>query len=235
VFTAQPTRLLVVEPNKLTRFGLTTLFERTPAIQLVGAAAGASDALARARRWRPDVVVTELDLPDDDALRLCQTLTRQLPDSKIVILTDNREPTRVVDALLAGASAYLLKQDDPERLIEAIQQVATGRAVLDPEVTGPVLDFMREGPVHRDDPLDMLGARERQIAGLIAQGKTNRQIAAELSLSPHTVKTYVRQIFQSLHLARRSQLAALSFRAARAWSTRSGVNGAAVKRTPMAS
>jgi DNA-binding NarL/FixJ family response regulator len=232
---AQSIRVLVVEPNTLTRFGLTSLFERTPGTQVVGTAAGANQALTQARRWRPDVVVTELDLPDDDATRLCQTLSRQLPDCKIVILTDTREPARVVDALLAGASAYLLKQDDPERLIEAIQQVATGRSVLDPEVTGPVLDFMREGPGERDDPLAMLGARERQIAALIAQGKTNRQIAAELSLSPHTVKTYVRQIFQSLHLARRSQLAALSFRDARAWSTRSGVNGAAVKRTPMAS
>ena len=117
---------------------------------------------------------------------------------------------------MAGAAGYLLKQTDPERLIEAVERVAAGASLLDPEVTRSALEFMRRGETSlADDSLASLSDQERRILPLIAEGKTNREIGVQLSLSPHTVKTYVSSIFQKLHLARRSQAAAFVGRTGR--------------------
>ena len=114
----------------------------------------------------------------------------------------------VVDSVLAGASGYLLKSADPERLVEAVDTVGRGGSLLDPEIVGSVVHWMREHEAPAEDPLDALNEQERRIVLLIAEGKTNRQIAADLYLSEHTVKTYVSQILKKLSLSRRSEAAA---------------------------
>ncbi len=201
-------RLLLVDRDPLTRLGLTSLFRSVPSMEVVGSVGTAHDAVLEARRLQPDVIVTDLEVPDYDGPNLCQALIQQQPEAKIFVFTDCTDSPTLVSTILAGASAYLLKRSDPSRVIEAVDRVAAGAAVLDPDVTGPLLDFIRYGS-EEDDPLASLGQRERTIAILIAEGKTNRQIAAELGLSHHTVKTYLSHIFQRLHVRHRTNLAAL--------------------------
>ncbi len=208
-------RLMLVDDHKVLRIGLASLFRTVPGIQVVGEAGSASDAIDVARDTHPDVILMDVRLPDSDGVDACRTIISERPETRVVMLTSYADEDAVIASIMAGAAGYLLKQTDPERLIEAVQKVAGGASLLDPEITKAALEFMRSGAgAHGDDALGALSDQERRILPLIAEGKTNREIGAALSLSPHTVKTYVSSIFQKLHLTRRSQAAAYATRAA---------------------
>src|SRR5205085_10861700 len=139
-------------------------------------------------RLRPDVVVMDVRLPDGSGVEACRAIRAERPETQVVMLTSYGNDAAVVDSVMAGAAGYLLKQSPPERLIEAVDTAARGGSLLDPAVTGGVMAWMRRlgtGPDPRD-PLHALTEQERRILGLVAEGKTNREIAAALFLSEHT-------------------------------------------------
>jgi two-component system, NarL family, response regulator DevR len=207
-------KLMLVDDHKVLRIGLASLFHTVATIDVVAEAGSAGEALLEAKRAKPDVVLMDVRLPDGDGVEACRAIISELPQTRVIMLTSYPDEDAVIASIMAGAAGYLLKQTDPERLIEAVERVAAGASLLDPDVTQAALEFMRRGASPAaEDSLSGLSDQERRILPLIAEGKTNREIGAELSLSPHTVKTYVSSIFQKLHLARRSQAAAFVTRA----------------------
>jgi two-component system response regulator DevR len=211
-----PLKLLLVDDHRVVRLGLRTLFGTVPHFAVVGEAGTMTEAVAEARRCRPDVVLMDVRLPDGSGVEACREVRSECRTTRVLMLTSYADEDAVVASIMAGASGYLLKQTDPERLVEAVELVARGGSLLDPAVTQTVLEWMRRLGAHAaDDRLAGLSEQERKILSLIAEGKTNREIAAALYLSEHTVKTYVSNLLQKLHLARRVEAAA--FLAQRRW------------------
>lgn len=202
-------RLMLVDDHKMLRLGLVALFGSVADIEVVAEAASVKEAVFEARRSRPDVVLMDVRLPDGTGVDACRAICLEQPEARVIMLTSYPDDEAVLASIQAGASGYLLKQTDPERLIEGVKKVAAGAALLDPDVTRVALDFMRQGgPLPTLDTLAGLTDQERRVLPLIAEGKTNREIGEELALSPHTIKTYVSSILQKLNLVRRSQAAA---------------------------
>jgi two-component system response regulator DevR len=210
--TPERVRLLLVDDHAIVRMGLAALFGTVPEFRVVGEAASSAEALLQARRHQPDVVLLDLRLPDESGITACRQIRAELPETRVIMLTTYAEDDSVINSVLAGAAAYLLKQSDPERLIEAVWAVARGESLLDPGVTRSVLTWLRRvgsgSTPEPDDPLAALSEQERRILPLIAEGKTNREIAAALFLSEHTVKTYVSDLLKRLRLHRRAEAAA---------------------------
>ena len=207
--TDAPIRLLLVDDHHVVRLGLAALFATVPRLSVVGEAGTIAEAVAQARQLEPTVVVMDVRLPDGSGVEACREIRSERPDTRVIMLTSYADRDAVVASIMAGAAGYLLKQTEPERLIEAVKTVAEGGSLLDPTITESVLDWMRTlGPQGANDPLAGLSEQQRRILPLIAEGKTNREIAAELYLSEHTVKTYVSTILQKLQLTRRAEAAA---------------------------
>jgi DNA-binding NarL/FixJ family response regulator len=207
--TERPIDVLLVDDHAVVRLGLAALFATAPRLSVVGQASTAAEAMVAARRTHPDVVVMDVRLPDGSGVEACRAIRSERPETKVVMLTSFAEDEAVVASVLAGAAGYLLKSTAPERLIEAIELVAKGESLLDPGVTTAVLDRLRRGSSGEADPLAVLSEQERRIVPLIAEGKTNRDIASALHLSEHTIKAYVSDILRKLRLSRRAQAAAL--------------------------
>jgi DNA-binding NarL/FixJ family response regulator len=199
--------IVVVDDHWLVRLGLANLFENLRHCVLVAEASTAADAVAMARTYMPDVVIMDVRLPDGSGIEACRQIRSESPHTRVIMLTSYCEEEAVIAAILAGASGYLLKQSQPERLIAAVETAAAGGSLLDPAVSDTVLKWMR-GAASAAHSGDRLSEQERKILPLIAEGKTNRQIAAELYLSEHTVKTYVSSLLKKLQLARRAEAAA---------------------------
>src|SRR5579859_182864 len=199
--------ILVVDDHWLVRLGLTNLFGKLPQFSVVAAVATAAEAIAAARSHAPNVVIMDVRLPDGSGIEACRQIRSDNAATRVVMLTSFSDADAVISAILAGASGYLLKQSDPERLIAAVETAAAGGSLLDPAVSDTVLHWMR-GAASTAQSGDRLSEQERKILPLIAEGKTNRQIAAALYLSEHTVKTYVSSLLKKLQLARRAEAAA---------------------------
>jgi len=204
-----PTRLLLVDDHAVVRLGLAALLSTAPGLSIVAEAGTVAEALVEARRTKPDVVVMDVRLPDGSGVEACRAIRSERSETRVLMLTSFADDEAVVSSVMAGAAGYLLKNTEPERLIEAIELVARGESLLDPRVTTVVLDRLRRGSGRDTNPLTVLSEHERRIVPLIAAGKTNREIAAELHLSEHTVKAYVSDILRKLRLSRRAQAAAL--------------------------
>lgn len=201
--------ILVVDDHWLVRLGLTNLFQSSSQFALVAAAATAADAINAARTHSPEVVIMDVRLPDGSGIEACRQIRSESPSTHVIMLTSFSDDDAVIAAILAGASGYLLKQSDPERLLAAVETAAAGGSLLDPAVSDTVLQWMRGAAATSSTHApDRLSEQERRILPLIAQGKTNRQIARELYLSEHTVKTYVSSLLRKLQLARRAEAAA---------------------------
>jgi DNA-binding NarL/FixJ family response regulator len=206
-----PTKILIVDDHAVLRMGLAALFGTVPHFAVVGEAATAAAALVEARRCRPDVVMMDVRLPDGSGVEACREIRAERPETRVIMFTSFADEDSVVEAVMADAAGYVLKGSEPQRLIEAIETVAAGGSLLDPSVTDYVLRRMRRMGARSvdDDPLAVLGKQERKVLPLIAEGKTNREIAATLFVSEHTAKSYVSDILRKLGVARRSQVAAL--------------------------
>ena len=204
-----PLRILLVDDHEVVRQGLAALLKRRPAFQVVAEAGTVAEAIGAARRFRPDVVIMDVRLPDGTGIEACRDIRAELPETRVVMLTSYPEEEAVLAAIMAGASGYLLKQIRGRDLVEALESIGRGASLLDPAVTERVLERVRrvasaEGP----DELAELTGQERKILMLVAEGKTNREIAAEVFLSDKTVKNYVSSILSKLNLQRRAQAAA---------------------------
>ncbi len=202
-------RLLLVDDHRVVRMGLAALFKTAPHFVVAGEASTGAEALAEARRCLPHVVLMDVRLRDSSGVEACREIRSELPDTRVLMLTSYADEQTVVASILAGAPGYLLKQTDPERLVEAVETVARGESLLDPAVTRLVFERLRQVGEHAaGDVFSGLTEQERKILPLIAEGRTNKQIAATLYLSEHTVKDYVSSILQKLRLTRRAEAAA---------------------------
>lgn len=204
-----PLRLLVVDDHEVVREGLVALLSRREEFQVVAEAGTVAEAIAAARRFEPDLVVMDVRLPDGSGIEACRDIRAEFPAMRIVMLTSYPDEEAVLSAILAGASGYLLKQIRGRDLVTALETVGRGDSLLDPAVTERVLERVRRiANGDERDELSDLTAQERKILLLVAEGKTNKEIAADVFLSDKTVKNYVSSILSKLSLQRRAQAAA---------------------------
>ncbi|HEX5240196.1 MAG TPA: response regulator transcription factor [Candidatus Limnocylindrales bacterium] len=206
---AGPLRLLVVDDHEVVRQGLVALLDRRDAFQVVAEAGSVAEAIDQAARHEPDIVIMDVRLPDGSGIEACREIRSARPETKVVMLTSFPDEEAVLSAIVAGASGYLLKQIRARDLTAAIETVGRGESLLDPAVTEKVLERVRRiatGP--QTDELASLTAQEQKILALVAEGKTNKEIAAEVFLSDKTGKNYVSSILSKLNLERRAQAAA---------------------------
>ena len=204
-----PLRLLVVDDHEVVREGLVALLSRREEFQVVAEAGTVAESLAAVRRFEPDLVVMDVRLPDGSGIEACREIRAEFPAIRIVMLTSYPDEEAVLSAILAGASGYLLKQIRGRDLVTALEAVGRGDSLLDPAVTERVLERVRRiANGEERDELSDLTAQERKILRLVADGKTNKEIAAEVFLSDKTVKNYVSSILSKLNLQRRAQAAA---------------------------
>jgi two-component system response regulator DevR len=207
--TSNPLRILVVDDHEVVRQGLVSLLERRDGFQVVAQAGTVAEAVENARKYQPDLVVMDVRLPDGSGIEACREIRAEFPTTRIVILTSYPDEEAVFASIVAGASGYLLKQIRGRDLVAALESVGRGESLLDPAVTEKVLDRVRRiASGTYTDELAQLTRQEQKILLLIAEGKTNKQIAAEIFLSDKTVKNYVSSILAKLNLQRRSQAAA---------------------------
>jgi DNA-binding NarL/FixJ family response regulator len=206
----RPYRLLVVDDHEVVRQGLVALLDRRAGFQVVAEAGTVSEAIDQARKFRPDLVIMDVRLPDGTGIEACREIRAELPDTRVVILTSFPDEEAVLAAIVAGASGYLLKQIRARDLVSALETVGRGESLLDPAVTEKVLERIRRIATGSEpDELAALTAQERKILLLVAEGKTNKEVASEIFLSDKTVKNYVSSILSKLNLERRAQAAAL--------------------------
>jgi len=206
---ARPLRLLVVDDHEVVRQGLVSLLERREHFQVVAEAGTAAEAVEMARKFEPDLVVMDVRLPDGSGIEACREIRAEFPGTRVVILTSYPDEEAVLSAIIAGASGYLLKQIRGRDLISALESVGRGESLLDPAVTEKVLDRVRRIATGTyTDEMAQLTQQEQKILLLVAEGKTNKEIAQEVFLSDKTVKNYVSSILSKLNLERRAQAAA---------------------------
>lgn len=202
-------RLLVVDDHEVVRQGLVALLGRREGFQVVAEAGTVAEAIEAARRFQPDIVVMDVRLPDGSGVEACREIRSEFPSTRVVMLTSYPDEEAVLSAIVAGASGYLLKQVRARDLITALETVGRGGSLLDPAVTEKVLERIRRiATGGQSDELAALTAQERRILLLVAEGKTNKEIATEIFLSDKTVKNYVSSILSKLNLERRAQAAA---------------------------
>jgi DNA-binding NarL/FixJ family response regulator len=201
--------LLVVDDHEVVRQGLVALLGRRPNFHVVAEAGTVAEAVQAAKRFEPDLVIMDVRLPDGSGIEACREIREELPNTRVVMLTSYPDEDAVLSAIVAGASGYLLKQVRGRDLVSALEAVGRGESLLDPAVTGRVLERVRRiATGDQPDELAQLTAQEQKILLLVAEGKTNKEIAAEVFLSDKTVKNYVSSILAKLNLERRAQAAA---------------------------
>lgn len=201
-----PIRLVIVDDSELVRVGLQTLLQGAPGIELCAVASTAAEALAVCRRLRPAVVLLDIRLPDGTGIDVCRSLLADGGDTRVLFLTSSSEQDVVDEAIRAGAHGYLLKEINTPALLQGIRDVAVGRSILDPQITARVMDLLKN---ERNKPLiSGLSPQEQRVLAKIAEGLTNKEVAADLGLSEKTVKNYLSNIFEKLHFSRRAQAAA---------------------------
>lgn len=207
---APPIRLLIVDDSPLIRAGLRSVLEDHPGVTIVGEAGTAAEGVAAVMEHRPDVVLLDLRLPDQPGFTACREILARRPETRVLILTSATDERHVHEAIAVGAHGYLLKENDGASLMAAITRVAAGHSVLDPSLADQMLNLMKRG--QEASPADRLAAlspQERRMLALLADGLTNKEIAARLGLTEKTVKNYFSNIFNKLHLTNRSQAAVL--------------------------
>lgn len=205
----RPLRLMVVDDHEVVRQGLVALLDRRAGLEVVAQAGSVAEAVAEAHRFKPDLVVMDVRLPDGSGIEACREIRAELPETRVVMLTSYPDEEAVLSAIIAGASGYLLKQIRGRDLVSALEAVGRGESLLDPAVTEKILERVRRVATGgANDELADLTAQERKILLLVAEGKTNKEIAADVFLSDKTVKNYVSSILSKLNLQRRTQAAA---------------------------
>ncbi len=202
------TRVLIADDDDLMRAGLVELLTADPEIEIVGTAATGREAVDRARRLTPDVVLMDVRMPDLDGIAATRELASVAPEVRVLILTTFEQDDYVFGALRAGASGFLLKRTRPEQLIAAVHLIAAGDSLLSPSVTRRVIDRMAQQPIPElagHAKLNELTPREREVLELIARGLSNREIAAALTVEESTARTHVKRILMKLGLRDRVQ------------------------------
>ncbi|MGW6395065.1 response regulator [Streptomyces sp. NPDC055103] len=208
-----PTRVFLVDDHEVVRRGLRDLIDDEPDLDVVGEAASAEQALARGPALRPDVAVLDVRLPDGNGISVCRELRSRMPDVACLMLTSFDDEDALLDAIMAGAAGYVLKQIKGSDLVAAVRTVATGQSMLDPATTARLMRSLRDPEAAKppdDERLAVLSDRERSVLDLIGEGLTNRQIAKRLYLSEKTVKNHISRLLGKLGVERRVQAAVIA-------------------------
>ena len=204
--TDVPIRVFLLDDHEIVRGGVRALLEATDGIEIAGEAGTCAEALMRVGPTAPDVAILDVQLPDGSGVEVCRTIRSEHPSVQCLMLTSFTDDEALFDAILAGASGYLLKQVRGTDIVDAVRRVASGQSLLDPTLTGRVLERMRTPPAE-DERLARLSGQERKILALIADGLSNREIAARMFLAEKTVKNYVSNLLSKLDMQRRTQAA----------------------------
>lgn len=204
-------RVFLLDDHEVVRRGIADLLSLEADMEVVGEAGSATDALHRIPAARPDVAVLDVRLPDGTGIEVCRDARSMLPELKCLMLTSYADDEALFDAILAGASGYVLKDIRGNDLVEAVRSVAAGRSLLDPRATQRVLERLRNG-ARSESKVEQLNEQERRILVLIGEGMTNRQIGENLHLAEKTVKNYVSSLLAKLGMERRTQVAAYAAR-----------------------
>lgn len=199
-------RVFLLDDHEIVREGLRTLLEVQEDFEVVGEASTAEEALARIPPLAPDVAVLDVRLPDGNGVTVCRDVRAAHPEIRCLMLTSFADDEALFDAIMAGASGYVLKQIKGTDIVNAVRRVAAGESLLDPDATQRVLERIRNPP-EEDERLASLTPQERKILGYITDGLTNRQIADEMFLAEKTVKNYMSNVLSKLGLERRTQAA----------------------------
>jgi two-component system response regulator DevR len=212
----QTISLLLVDDSELVRSGLKSLLARQTQpvfFNILGEAGSVAAAVEEAARLKPEVVLLDIRLPDGSGFEACRQILARFSETRVLILTSVIDDNLVYEAMSSGAHGYLLKEINIQGLCQAIVDVAGGKFILDPAVTARVLNLMRTGgpasAAGGNSKLAQLSTQERRVLALVAEGKTNKEIAEQMALSDKTVKNYLSNIFEKLQISRRSQAAVL--------------------------
>ncbi|HKH05954.1 MAG TPA: response regulator transcription factor [Acidimicrobiales bacterium] len=206
-------RVFLLDDHELVRAGVRDLIETDGDIEVVGEAGTVDEAIRRVPATRPDVAILDVRLPDGNGVEACRDIRSSHPEVRCLMLTSYSDDDALFDAIMAGASGYLLKQVRSNDLIESVRRVAAGQSLLDPALTATVLERMRNPP-QQDEQLKRLTEQERRILDLLAEGLTNRQIGERLFLAEKTVKNYVSNLLLKLGMHRRTEAAVYAARIA---------------------
>ena len=198
-----PIRVLVVDDHRIVREGIRSLMEEVEDIEVVGEASNGLESIDLVESLVPDVVLMDLVMPQMDGLEATRQITEEHPDIRVLVLTSFITDDKVFPAIKAGAMGYLLKDTGSSELIDAICKVHGGELSLHPEIAQKVLSEVRQPSPEAQLALDPLTKREVEVLKLVADGKSNKEIAEELEISPHTARTHVNRILNKLHLANR--------------------------------
>ncbi|WP_020666876.1 response regulator [Amycolatopsis nigrescens] len=202
-------KVFLVDDHEVVRRGIANLLEADPELAVVGEAGTVSQALARVPALRPDIAVLDVRLPDGSGIELCRELRSKLPALNCLMLTSFTDEQAMLDAILAGAGGYVIKDIRGMQLVSAVREVGSGRSLLDNRAAAALMAKLRTD-VENADPLEALSERERVLLNLISEGLTNRQISERMHLAEKTVKNYVSRLLAKLGMQRRAQIAALA-------------------------
>ncbi len=206
-----PIRVLVADDHAIVRKGICALLATERDIEVIAEACDGEEAVAQARDLQPDVILMDLVMPKQDGIEATRQITGRQSNVRVLVLTSFATDDKIFPAIKAGALGYLLKDSDPEQLIEAIHQVHHGEPSLDPSIARKVLSELSQPAAQRATSAPLTG-RELTVLRLVAQGKNNRQIAETLTIREMTVRTHVSSILNKLHLASRTQAALYALR-----------------------
>jgi two-component system response regulator DevR len=205
-----PIRIIIVDDHEVVRHGLRSLLILEEDFRIVGEGGSVAEAVSLVERVKPHVILLDVKLPDASGMEACQRLLAVSSQLRILVLTSYAENATVVSAVQSGAHGYILKDIRTDDLIKAIRTVAEGHGYLDPRIAQQALHWIRtQSQAGRvPQPRTQLSPQEQLIVPLLAQGKTNKEIAAHLNLSDKTVKNYLANIFDKLHVRRRTEAVA---------------------------
>jgi two-component system, NarL family, response regulator DevR len=211
--SAATIRILIADDHEVVRIGLAALLDGQDGLSVVAQAASGDEAVRLARQYRPDVVVLDIRMPDGSGIDACRTITAELGDTPVIMLTSHADAEALFDSIDAGASGYVLKRVGSRELIGAVRTVAAGGSLLDPAVTRTVLDRLRNvSRLEEAGAFAELTEQERRVLAHIADGASNREIADRMGLAEKTVRNYVSNILAKLALESRAQAAGYAIR-----------------------
>lgn len=202
-------RILIVDDHEVVRIGLKSLLDRHENFEVVGEAGNAKEAIEKVSKIHPDVVLMDIRLPGISGIEACEEISKNYPETKVIMLTSYAEDEMLFSAIRSGASGYVLKQISAEDLVHAIESVGRGEALLDPAVTQRVFQEVRRAVKEEEaSAFANLSQQERHVLLLVSEGKTNREIAKTLFLGEGTVRNYVSSILSKLGVSNRAEAAA---------------------------
>ncbi len=206
-------RVFLLDDHEVVRRGVADLLGMEDDIEVVGEAGTAEQAISRILATAPDVAILDVQLPDGSGVEVCREVRSVRPELVCLMLTSFAENEALFEAIMAGAAGFVLKQVKGSDLIDSVRKVARGESLLDPRTTQRVLERIRRAP-EEDERLKGLTPQEKRILSLLAEGRTNRQIADEMFLAEKTVKNYVSNLLSKMGMSRRTEAAVYAARLA---------------------